>query len=116
VCVFLCAAAVIEEVAVKPPYHAKGYRGVYAESAKHLVKVFIHHKTHVGFIVALRKEIGYGGFLSDQMIRHILRLEGWWPPQVKRKPTRKRSIKRVIAFQNWTPEKQYQEIETEYCK
>ena len=114
-CVFLCAAAVIEEVAVKPPYHAKGYNGAYVDDVPFIVDQF-NKGVHIS-IIAAKVMCPYGHGSADQgTIRHILRREGWWPPAIKIKPTPNRPIKRVIAFQNWTPEKQYQEIEAEYCK
>ena len=100
---------------MKPPYHAKGYRGLYVEDVPFIIAQF-NKGIHISIIACqVRNCYGYGS-PHETTIRHILRATGWWPPAVKIKPTRNRLIKRVIAFQNWTPEKQHQEIEAEYCK
>ena len=100
---------------MKPPYHAKGYNGKYVECVPFIVDQFNKGRTIHSIAVIVSSESEWSSAESST-IRHILRLEGWWPPAVKIKPTRNRPIKRVIAFQNWTPEKQHQEIEAEYCK
>lgn len=101
---------------MKPPYHAKGYNGSYVDDVPFIVDQF-NKGVHVSVIAAKVTSHGYWyGNPSDGTIRHILRATGWWPPAVKIKPTLNRPIKRVIGFENWTPEKQHQEIEAEYCK